>query len=120
MGIHQPISGYVIAKVIESKSNTIHEGDIVKGTLPWATYCIENAEEFIEGGCCQRFSQLLSWNSGNVGLHCLFRNDGYLQTCRGETAVISRCSRGCWNNRAGQIAKTLGLRVIGITGTDEK
>src|SRR5664279_4777948 len=36
-----PIKGGIVAKVIESKSKSLIAGDVVVGTLPWATYSIE-------------------------------------------------------------------------------
>ena len=42
--VDQPIKGAVVARVIESKSNLLLTGDIVVGTLPWATYSVEKAE----------------------------------------------------------------------------
>jgi NADPH-dependent curcumin reductase CurA len=39
--IDKPVSGGSVAKVIESKSNSLVKGDTVFGMLPWATYCIE-------------------------------------------------------------------------------
>src|ERR1035437_8219616 len=42
--IDKPIKGAVVARVIESKSKLFLTGDIVVGTLPWATYSVEKAE----------------------------------------------------------------------------
>ena len=42
--VDQPIKGGIVAKVIESKSKSVLAGDVVIGTLPWATYSVEKAE----------------------------------------------------------------------------
>ena len=42
--VDKPIRGGVVARVLESRSKVLLEGDTVVGILPWATYSIEKAE----------------------------------------------------------------------------
>lgn len=43
--IEQPLSGGVVAKVIESKSNNFKSGDIITGNLPWQKQIIAHEKE---------------------------------------------------------------------------
>jgi NADPH:quinone reductase len=117
--IDQPIIGSAVAKVIESKSNALPEGEVVRGSLPWATFCIEKADKL----------QKVDINDvppgyylGLLGMPGYTAYFGMIDICRpvaGETAVISGAA-GAVGIVAGQIAKIQGLRVIGIAGSDEK
>ena len=42
--VDQPIRGGVVAKVVESRSKSLTEGDSVVGILPWATYSVGKPE----------------------------------------------------------------------------
>src|SRR5450759_738249 len=87
--VDQPITGRVVARVIESKSQSFSEGDTVIGNLPWATYCIEKAEKLrkIE-------THLIppSYNLGILGMPGLTAYFGIMDIGKpkeGETVVIS-------------------------------
>ena len=117
--IDQPVTGLAVAKVIESKSKTIREGDVVRGPLPWATFCIENAENLLKVDITDVPPGYYLGMLGMPGYTAYF---GMLDICKpvaGETAVISGAA-GAVGIVAGQIAKIHGLRVIGIAGSDEK
>ena len=117
--VDQPIKGSIVARVIKSKSKSILAGDVVRGTLPWATFCVEKTKNLnkvdIKNIPPGHYLGIL----GMPGYTAYF---GMMDICkpkRGETAVISGAA-GAVGIVAGQIAKIQGLRVIGIAGSDEK
>ncbi|WP_017732675.1 NADP-dependent oxidoreductase [Nafulsella turpanensis] len=117
--VGQPIDGGVIARVVESRSNELAEGDTVLGTLPWAEKSIEQARKLRKVD-----PQLapVSWYLGILGMPGLTAYFGLLdigQPKEGETVVVSGAA-GAVGTVVGQIARIKGCRVVGIAGTDEK
>ncbi|MBC8006386.1 MAG: NADP-dependent oxidoreductase [Verrucomicrobia bacterium] len=117
--INQPISGGVVAKVIESNGASIKTGSYVMGRLPWCEQINAPA----------KLLQVInidiappSYYLGILGMPGLTAYFGLLDICKpkaGETGVISGAA-GAVGIVAGQLAKIQGCRVIGITGSDEK
>lgn len=117
--IDKPISGGIVAKVIESKSKSFSAGEVVIGTLPWATYCIEK-EENLRKIDIQKTPA--SYYLGILGMPGITAYIGMMEICKpekGETVVVSGAA-GAVGIVAGQIARIQGARVIGIAGSDEK
>lgn len=117
--IDQPINGSVVAKVIESNSKSVHIGEVVVGTMPWATFCIEKTENLRK---VDTLKIPPGYYLGILGMPGITAYIGMLNICKpekGETVVVSGAA-GAVGIVAGQIAKIQGSRVIGIAGTDEK
>ena len=117
--VDQPIKGGIVAKVIESKSKSVPAGDIVVGTLPWATYCIEKAENLRKVDV-QKVPP--GYYLGILGMPGFTAYFGMMEICKpvkGDMVVVSGAA-GAVGVVAGQIAKLQGTRVIGIAGSDEK
>jgi NADPH-dependent curcumin reductase CurA len=117
--IGQPIAGGVVAKVIESMSKSFIEGDTVFGMLPWATYCIEKAENLRK---VDTQSFLPGYYLGILGMPGLTAYFGMMDIGKpkaGETVVVSGAA-GAVGIIAGQIARMLGSYVVGIAGSDVK
>ena len=117
--VDQPITGNVIATVKESQSPALQPGDKVVGLLPWATYSIAEAGAVrkIPAGDIPD-----SYYIGILGMPGLTAYFGLVFICEpqpGETVVVSGAA-GAVGLVAGQIAKIIGCRVVGITGSDEK
>jgi len=117
--IAQPISGGVVATVLESKSNQLKTGDTVVGNLPWATKCIEKAYLLRK---VDIKSIPAGYYLGVLGMPGLTAYVGLVEIAKpvtGETVVVSGAA-GAVGIIVGQVAKIHGCRVIGIGGTDEK
>jgi NADPH:quinone reductase len=117
--VDQPIKGSIVAKVVESKSKTIQSGEAVVGILPWATYCVEKAENLRK---IDIMKVPASFYLGVLGMPGITAYVGIMdigKPVKGETVVISGAA-GAVGIVAGQIAKIQGSRVIGIAGSDEK
>jgi NADPH:quinone reductase len=117
--VDQPIKGGIVAKVIESKSKSVIAGDVVVGTLPWATYCIEKAENLRKVDVRKVPP---GYYLGILGMPGFTAYIGMMKICKpvkGDTVVVSGAA-GAVGIVAGQIAKLQGARVVGIAGSDEK
>ncbi|SDL08303.1 hypothetical protein SAMN05421823_104328 [Catalinimonas alkaloidigena] len=117
--IGAPINGGVIGKVIESRSEALQAGDVVLGTLPWATEAVVPAKALrkldVEGVPAHYYLGVL----GMPGLTAYVGLMDIGQPKAGETVVVSGAS-GAVGLVVGQIAKIQGCRVVGIAGSDEK
>lgn len=117
--LNQPIHSGVIAKVIDSKSPQFSTGDFVSGMLDWKT------EQISKGAGLHKVDPSRADLSAYIGILGLTGLTAYLglteigKPKKGETLVVSGAA-GAVGSVVGQIGKILGLRVIGIAGTDEK
>jgi NADPH-dependent curcumin reductase CurA len=117
--LNQPVHSGVVAKVVASKNDNFSEGDYVSGMLNWSTQQVSNGEGLnkVDGSKAP-----LSTYLGILGMTGLTAYLGLTQIgkpVKGETIVVSGAA-GAVGSVVGQIAKILGLHVIGIAGTDEK
>ena len=113
----QPISGGVVAEVIESKSSKYNTGDRVLGMLPWQEMIIakEAAIQKIDVSIAPA-----SYYLGVLGMPGLTAYFGLMHICKptaGETVVVSGAA-GAVGVVVGQIAKINGCRVVGIAGSE--
>jgi NADPH:quinone reductase len=117
--VDKPVRGGVVAKVMESRSKFLAEGDTVVGILPWATYCVEKAENLRKVDTVSYPPGYHLGILGMPGLTAYFGITDIGKPKKDETIVIS-CAAGAVGIVAGQIAKLLGAYVVGIAGSDEK
>ncbi|WP_230199513.1 NADP-dependent oxidoreductase [Bacillus testis] len=113
------IVGGVVAEVVESKSESFKQGDVVVGTLNWAEYSVadENTIRKIDPKVAPVTTHL-----GILGMPGLTAYFGLLDIGKpqeGETVVVSGAA-GAVGSVVGQIAKLKGARVVGIAGSDKK
>ncbi|WP_178988516.1 NADP-dependent oxidoreductase [Winogradskyella schleiferi] len=117
--LNEPVHSGVVAKVLESKNEKFQAGDYVSGMLNWSTQQVSNGEGLNK---VDSEKAPLSTYLGVLGMTGLTAYLGLTEIGKpkkGETIVISGAA-GAVGSVVGQIAKILGLRVIGIAGTDEK
>lgn len=117
--LNQPVHSGVVAKVLESKNEKFKVGDYVSGMLNWSTQQVANGEGLNK---VDPEKAPLSTYLGVLGMTGLTAYLGLTEIGKpkaDETIVVSGAA-GAVGSVVGQIAKILGLRVIGIAGTDEK
>lgn len=117
--LNKPIQSGVIAKVLESHNDKFTAGDYVSGMLNWQTKQVSKAEGLTK---VDPSKASLSAYLGILGMTGLTAYTGLTQIGKpkaGETLVVSGAA-GAVGSVVGQIGKILGLKVIGIAGTDEK
>ncbi|XP_043285871.1 prostaglandin reductase 1-like [Venturia canescens] len=121
--------GGQVAKIIESKNSEYPVGKSIVGYFGWRTHTIVNVEQE-DGSPLQQKPYIIpefgdlpaSLALGVLGMPGNTAYFGFLEICKpkpGETLVVSGAA-GAVGSHVGQIAKTLGLKVIGIAGSDEK
>ena len=119
LGIGDAMVGGVVGMVIQSRSPDFSEGDFVQGNLGWQTLPVANGE------VVQKIDPDLAplpaflYVLGMPGLTAYFGLLELADPQPGETVLVSG-GAGAVGSIVGQIARTRGCRVVGITGTDEK
>jgi NADPH:quinone reductase len=117
--IGKPLSGGVVAKVIESKSDNFKIGDVVSGNLPWRTKAIAKDKDILKIDTSIAPASYYLSILGMTGLTAYFGLMHIGKPKAGETVVVSGAA-GAVGLVVGQIAKINGCYVVGIAGTDEK
>ena len=115
----KPLSGGVVAKVIESKSEKFQVGDIITGNLPWRKKMIAAEKDIRKIDSTVAPASYYLGILGMTGLTSYFGLMHIGKPKAGETVVVSGAA-GAVGMVVGQIAKIKGCRVIGIAGSDEK
>jgi len=117
--LNKPIVSGIIAEVLASKSNNFSQGDFVSGMLQWKEKQVAKADGLVK---VDPTAAPLSAYLGVLGMTGLTAYTGLMEIGKpkkGETLVVSGAA-GAVGSIVGQIGKILGLRVVGIAGTDEK
>lgn len=115
----QPIASGCIAEVIATKHADFKQGDFVSGILDW------KEEQVSKGTGLTKVDPnkaALSAFLGVLGMTGLTAYLGLTQIGKpkkGETLIVSGAA-GAVGSIVGQIGKILGLRVVGVAGTDKK
>ncbi|XP_074097548.1 prostaglandin reductase 1-like [Cotesia typhae] len=128
--LNSTMIGGQVAKIIESKNDKYPVGKKIVGRLGWKTHSIINVDKNDDGSKLYFKPYLLPDLDdlpvslglgvlGNTGSTAYF---GFTEICQpkaGETLVVSGAA-GAVGSHVGQIGKILGMKVIGIAGSDEK
>ncbi len=115
----KPVSSGVVAEVVESKNDKFSKGDFVSGMLAWKELQASDGKGLIKVD--PKIAPLSAY-LGILGMTGLTAHLGLSEIGKpksGETIVVSGAA-GAVGTVVGQIGKILGLKVIGIAGTDEK
>ena len=113
------MEGGSVGKVIASNSPHLAEGDMVFGPFGWATHSVADAK------MCRKLDPdqaPVTTSLGVLGMPGLTGWHGLMAYGRpkaGETLVVAAAT-GPVGSMVGQIAKSLGLRVVGIAGGADK
>ena len=107
-----------IGEIIESRFDSLRPGDIVEGSLGWQDFSILPGESVVKRDRALPSIDLLGVQ-GLAGLTAYHALCNRAPSGPGRTVVISGASGGI-GSIAGQIAKTMGCRTIGLVGNAAK
>ena len=119
--IGEVMRGYGVAQVVASHDPGLTPGDLVQGMLGWQDYTLAgpaNPMTKLPAGLPIALPALLSV-CGATGLTAYFGLTDLGAPKAGETLVVSAAC-GAVGSIVGQIGKILGMRVVGVTGGEDK
>ncbi|KAK7825952.1 2-alkenal reductase (NADP(+)-dependent) [Quercus suber] len=116
----QPLTGFGVAKVLDSRHPNFKKGDLIWGTTGWEEYGVITELEGLFK--IQHTDVPLSYYTGILGMPGLSAYVGFYEVCspkKGEYVFISAAS-GAVGQLVGQFAKLMGCYVVGSAGSKEK
>ncbi|HEX7856131.1 MAG TPA: NADP-dependent oxidoreductase [Sphingobium sp.] len=123
VGLGDPVYGGTVSKVVESNHPDYAVGDMVEVRSGWREYAVvEPAKQVMNFRKLDPAMKPLSAALGLLGMPGQTAHAAVIEIGRvaaGETVIISAAA-GAVGSFAGQIAKMLGARVIGIAGGPAK
>ena len=111
---------YAVGEVVWSRHRDYAEGEVVVGMFGWQRFAVSDGDNVVRKVPETDLPQSLSL--GVLGLNGVTAYYGLMDVCApkaGETVVVSSAA-GAVGSCAGQIAKILGCRTVGIAGGPEK
>ncbi len=117
--LNKPVQSGIVAKVIVSNNDKFLEGQYVSGLLNWQTQQVSTGVGLTKIDETKAPLSAFLGILGMTGLTAYLGLNEIGKPKAGETIVVSGAA-GAVGSVVGQIAKILGLNVIGIAGTDEK
>jgi NADPH-dependent curcumin reductase CurA len=125
----QPVHSMGVARILDSRLDGYAAGDVVLGAIDWSDVSVLGPEDIagrrVSGGALVRLPQPLRplphylGVLGTTGVTAFFGIVGATRPRRGETIVLSGAAGGV-GSVAGQIARLLDARVIGLAGSPTK
>jgi len=119
--LDQPISGFLVAEVVESKSPNYPVGTLVTTIGPFSEFILLN-EKVPMLSKLQLEKSKASQALGLLGMPGMTAYFGFHDICQpkvGETLVVSGAA-GAVGGYVVQLGKIFGCKVIGIAGSEEK
>jgi len=117
--LNHPIVSGCVAEVLESRASDLNSGDYVTGMMAWKEKQVLSAENVKKVDPNQAPLSAYLGILGMTGLTAYFGLTDIGKPKEGETLLVSGAA-GAVGTVVGQIGKILGMRVVGIAGTDEK
>ena len=117
--LDKPMASGMIAEVLESKNSNFSTGDYVSGMLQWKETQVAKADGIMKVDPDKAPLSAYLGILGMTGLTAYLGLTEIGKPKKGETLIVSGAA-GAVGSVVGQIGKILGLRVVGIAGTDEK
>lgn len=118
IGLGRPIRSFVYGRVTASRHAEFREGDIVRGLASWSERSVLRSGALI----AHSHGLPLSAHASVLGMTGLTAYFGVTEVGRpqpGETFIVSAAA-GATGSVAGQIARRLGARTVGIVGGEAK
>ncbi|KAI3459857.1 hypothetical protein Pfo_016520 [Paulownia fortunei] len=115
-----PITGYGVARLVDSSNPNFKKGDLIWGMTGWEEYSLIKSTEGLFK--IQHTDVPLSYYTGILGMPGTTAYCGFYEVCspqKGETVFISAAS-GAVGQLVGQFAKLLGCYVVGSAGSKDK
>ncbi|KAK3028112.1 hypothetical protein RJ639_039806 [Escallonia herrerae] len=115
-----PITGYGVAKILDSRNPKFKKGDLVWGITGFEEYSIiTDAESLFK---IEHTDVPLSYYTGILGMPGITAWAGFYEVStpkKGETVFVSAAS-GAVGQLVGQFAKLMGCYVVGSAGSKQK
>lgn len=121
MALGAPVMGLTLGRVLESRHPGFAEGELLMARLFWEEYTITDGSDFytrLPGKLPCPLSYFLG-ALGDTGLSAYFGLTDIGKPQPGQTVLVSAAG-GATGSVAGQIAKIMGARAVGIAGSEEK
>ncbi|KAJ9178218.1 hypothetical protein P3X46_010118 [Hevea brasiliensis] len=115
-----PLTGYGVAKVLDSGNPDFKEGDLVWGITGWEEYSLITTPQALFK--IQHTDVPLSYYTGILGMPGVTAYAGFYEVSspkKGDRVFISAAS-GAVGQLVGQFAKLMGCYVVGSAGSKEK
>lgn len=121
MPLGQAVMGLILGEIIESRNPDIEVGKHIMARLAWEQYSVVVESDWLVS-IDDEHGHPLSYHLGilgDTGMSAYFGLTDIGKPGPGDTVLISAAG-GAVGSVAGQIAKLMGARVIGLAGSDEK